>query len=93
MLFGGYTYFATRLASKAEVNEALRPLADTVNAFKRSTSIRLDAVEARQTLAERRGDLIPGFLRLQCLQLRRDKSESLADAAGVPCDSLLRRGR
>ena len=93
MLAAGYTYLAARWATKAEVASAVQPVADTLAAFKRSTAIRLDAVEIRQSAAERRQDLIPGFLRLQCLQLRRDRSESLAEAAGVPCDSLLQRRR
>src|SRR5574338_484308 len=84
LLWGDYTtisaYLGAKWATHTEVTEAVRPVVDTLNAFKRASAGRLDMLEARQAFIERRQDLIPGFLRLQCLQLRRDKSESLADA-------------
>lgn len=104
LLWGGYTAISSaigaRWATHSEVQNAVRPIAVKVDSVSRNldtlrstNGLRFDAIELRQLEAERRTDLLPGFLRLQCLQLRRDRSESLAEAAGVPCDSLLRRMR
>jgi hypothetical protein len=98
MLLGGLyagltTYFATRFASSKEIENQVKPVADTLVAFKRSVIPRLDRVEQRQDEAEKVQRLLRASFRVQCLQLERDRSMSIANAADLPCDSLLRRQR
>jgi hypothetical protein len=52
---------------------------------------RFHGMEVRQDEAEAIHNLLPAFLRFQCLTIERDRSWSLAARAALPCDSLLRR--
>jgi hypothetical protein len=50
-------------------------------------------MERRQADAEGIHSLLVPMARAQCIQLREWKSSTIAEAAGLPCDSLLRRMR
>lgn len=90
---GVSTWVSARFATRKEIQEQVKPVIDTLNAFRETTAARITRIEARQDTAEATRRLIPGFIRLQCLQLQRDRSESMAAAAGLPCDSLLQHSR
>lgn len=91
-IYGGMTtFFAARFASRQEIEQSVQPVVDTLRVFKAATAARLDRVEERQDQAEDVHQLLIPMARLQCLQLQRWQSGTLATAAGLPCDSLLRR--
>jgi hypothetical protein len=85
------TWFATRFATRKEIEEQVQPVAHKLDAFAGSTNTRLQRIEERQHNAEAVHELLVPMARLQCLDYQRQRSLSLADAAGLPCDSLLRR--
>lgn len=85
------TWAGARLASRAEIREQVKPVVDTLERLKLEAMSRMDRIENRQDEAETIHSLIVPMARLQCLQMRRWDSGTLADAAGLPCDSLLRR--
>jgi len=82
-----------RWATHTEVQAAVRPVVDTLADFRRVTDARLGAIEAQQRDDAATRALLPAYFRLQCIQLEQYRSTSLAEAAGFPCDSLLRRRR
>jgi hypothetical protein len=86
-------YFSTRWATHAEVKDAVQPMADTLAAFKNIVIPRLVRVEQRQDSAGAIGQLIPAIARYNCLVAERDRSQSLTEAAGLPCNTLLGRMR
>jgi hypothetical protein len=87
------TFFSTRFASRREIEDKVAPIEKKMDAFAGSTNIRLNAIELRQEDAEAVHRLLVPMARLQCLDYQRQNSLSLADAAGLPCDSLLNRRR
>lgn len=90
---GVSTWLGARFATRKEIQEQVKPVVDTLNAFRTTTNDRVMRLEARQDSSETVRRLIPSFIRLQCLQLQRDHSESMAALAGIPCDSLLQHSR
>jgi hypothetical protein len=88
---GVSTFVAARVATRQEIENEVRPVVETLMVFKRGTNARLESIEDRQDHAEIVHSLIVPMARLQCLQMRRWESGTLTDAAGLPCDSLLRR--
>ena len=89
------TWFATRFAARSEIEAQVKPVVERLEVFAGSTNVRLQKIEddrAREQIEdEAMRALITGMARLQCLDYARQRSMSLADAAGLPCDSLLRR--
>lgn len=81
------------VASILVTRPQLEQVTDSITTFKRSATARLDRVELRQDDAEQVHRLLIPMARLQCLQMERWQSSTLAFAAGLPCDSLLRRLR
>jgi hypothetical protein len=94
LLWGGYSaisaYIGARWATHAEVSNAVQPVADTLQAFKRDVMPRLVRVEQRQDAAEA-NNLMPALARYACLTAERDRSTSMTEAAGLPCNRLLGR--
>lgn len=88
---GVSTWFSARFATRAEIEEQVKPVVDTLNALKIATDSRMRRLEARQDTLYNVRQLIPAMARAQCLQLERWDSKTIAEAAGLPCDSLLRR--
>lgn len=97
LLWAGFNFIsaatAARWATHNEVTDAVKPVVDTLNAFKATANARLLRVEIGQQQAEAVHQLLVPLARLSCLDLARQRSSSLAAAAGLPCDSLLRRMR
>lgn len=87
------TWFAARFATRKNIEEQVEPIARKLDAIAGSTNVRLNAIEVQQHEAEAVHELLVPMARLQCLDLARQRSSSLGDAAGLPCDSLLRRLR
>jgi len=91
-LLGGVV---TALVSVGAATIATKPQLDAVvekvDTLRVRTDQRFQRLEARQDATEQVHDLLPAFFRLQCIQLEQIRSASLAEAAGFPCDSLLRR--
>lgn len=91
IVMGIVTFVSSTFATQKEISETVTPVADTLRLFKRETGSRMDRIENRQDAAEDIHSLIVPMARLQCLQLQKWQSSTLAAAAGLPCDSLLRR--
>ena len=71
----------------------LKEVTDTLSNFKTRTERDVQSIRARQDSVEEAHHLLEPMARLTCLQLQRERSGTLADAAGLPCDQLLRRVR
>jgi hypothetical protein len=84
-------FVATKIATRQEIGVAIDSVKTDVKALRGSTEVRLTRIEARQDSAEAIRSLLIPMARLQCLQMREWKSGTLAEAAGLPCDELLRR--
>jgi len=97
LLWGGYTaisaYFAAKWATHTEVSDAVQPVVDTLRAMRTDIVPRINRVEQRQDAAESLHQLLVPLARYQCIMAERDRSKSLAEAAGLPCQSLLGRTR
>jgi len=85
------TCVTTKIVTRQEVTTRIDSVKTDVKALRGSTEVRLNRVEARQEEAEMTHRLIPAMARTQCIILDRDQSPSIAQASGLPCDSLLRR--
>lgn len=87
------SYFSTRWATHSEVSDAVKPVVDTLRVMRSDIVPRLNRVEQRQDAAESLHQLLVPLARYQCIMAERDRSKSLAEAAGLPCQSLLGRPR
>jgi hypothetical protein len=87
------SYFSTRWATHSEVTDAVKPVVDTLRVMRSDIVPRLNRVEQRQDAAESLHQLLVPLARYQCIMAERDRSKSLAEAAGLPCNSLLGRVR
>jgi hypothetical protein len=91
------TFFSTRFASRAEIEEQVKPVAQKLDVFAGSTNVRLKKIEDDRE-AEKSQDqatrlLISAMARRACIQDERDNSRSMSELAGLACDSLLNRRR
>jgi len=66
----------------------LKAVKDSISANKDNNNRRFEKIETEQKELKANVNLIPGMARVQCLQLERDKSTTLARAARLPCDTL-----
>ena len=71
----------------------LKEVTDTLTTFKVRTERDVREIKQRQDAFEEAHQLLEPMARLTCLQLQRDRSGTLADAAGLPCYRLLPRVR
>ena len=85
------TFISSRFATRAEIEAAVKPVVDTLNAIRKDQDTRIDRLEMRQDTLYMVRQLIPAMARAQCIQLERWSSKTIAEAAGLPCDSLLHR--
>lgn len=93
LVAGAVSYISTRFATRAEIGEQVKPVADTLGEFRRAVIPRLARVEQRQDSAEYFQQLVVALARMKCIEAERDRSTSLTDLAGLPCTVLLRRLR
>lgn len=75
------------------VRDTVAIVNDKVDTLQSRTEARFRQIEGRQAQADSVRALLIPMARLQCLQLQRWESSTLGAAAGLPCDSLLRRIR
>ena len=90
------TFFSLRYATRREMTDQTRPVLDSIKVVKDTVTAlthRVVSVERKQVEVENAHQLLPASMRLQCLQLERDQSMSLAARAALPCDSLLKHVR
>ena len=104
ILWAGFTTISAaigaRWATHAEVSRVAEKV-DSVNvnvdSVRSQSNRRMDLIERRQDAVDRRNnaiqELLPAIARTTCIRLDIDRSSSIAQAAGLPCDSLLRRIR
>lgn len=85
------TYLTARLVTRQEVTTRIDSVKTDVKSLRGSTDTRLMRIELRQDQADEVHQLLVPMARIQCLLLDRDQSPSIAQASGLPCDSLLRR--
>jgi hypothetical protein len=85
------SYIAARLVTRSEVTTRFDSLKTDLRAVSGSTKVRLDRFEEWQSEVEMTHRLLPAMARTQCILLDRDQSPSIAQASGLPCDSLLFR--
>lgn len=83
------SFTAAAIVTRPDLNRVDAKL-DTVQI---RDSLRFRRIEMRQDEAETVHRLLVPMARLQCLQMEKWQSSTLAFAAGLPCDSLLRRLR
>lgn len=91
---GTAAWLSARYATRGEIKEQIRPVVDSIGTITdtlNSFNARLRKIEDNQPAAAAARDLVGAMARLQCLDYARQNSMSLPDAAGVSCDSLLRR--
>ena len=91
IVVGVVTWFSSRFATRQEIVDQVKPVVDTLNSLKATTDTRIRRLEARQDTLYAVRQLIPAMARAQCIQLERWQSKTIAEAAGLPCDSLLSR--
>jgi len=88
-----WSYFAAKWATHSEVSDAVQPVVDTLREFRRDMIPRLNRVEQRQDSAEAIHQLLVPLARYQCITAERDRSASLTELAGLPCNNLLGRAK
>lgn len=100
LLWGGYSaisaYFGAKWATHTEVGQVVvkvDSLRSNMDSVRVQGNRRFQEMEVKQAELEGVHQLLPAFFRMQCITLERDNSKSLAEVAGFPCDSLLRRRR
>jgi len=89
IVVGIVSFAAAAIVTRPDLNRVDAKLA-TVQI---RASLRFRRIEMRQDDAEQVHRLLIPMARLQCLQMEKWQSSTLAFAAGLPCDSLLRRLR
>lgn len=85
------TFISARFATRAQIESAVKPVVDTLNAIRKDQDTRIGRLEARQDTDDAIRSLIPAIARTTCIRLEIDRSSSIAEAAALPCDSLLNR--
>jgi hypothetical protein len=86
---GIVSFVLTTLVTRPELDK----VSEKVDTLRTRSDVRFQRIEARQDAAEGVHSLLVPMARAQCIQLRQWKSSTIAEAAGLPCDSLLRRMR
>ena len=79
------SFFSAKLATRQEVTSRIDSVKSDVGLIRQD----VNEVKRRQDQAETVHQLLIPMARLQCLQMQKWESGTLATAAGLPCDDLL----